>query len=73
MNPFSGFGKMLIFLGLIITVIGLVMVFGSKIPWIGKLPGDITVKKDNFQIYFPLATCVIISILLTLLFNIFKK
>ncbi len=73
MNPFFSLGKVLIIIGLVIVGIGVLLVLSPKVPWIGKLPGDILIKKDNFRFYFPLTTCIIISILLTLLFYLFRK
>jgi hypothetical protein len=49
------------------------LVITPRIPWLGKLPGDILIKKDNSQFYFPITTCIIISIILTLLFYLFRK
>ncbi len=49
-------GKMLIILGVILIVIGLAFTYGPKIPWLGRLPGDISIKKDNFSFYFPITT-----------------
>jgi len=66
-------GKILILLGVLIIVIGLLLLIGDKIPWIGKLPGDIIIRKEKFSFYFPITTCILISILLTLLFWIFRK
>ena len=66
-------GKMLILLGVLIIVIGVLLLVGEKIPWIGKLPGDIIIKKEKFSFYFPITTCIIISLILTLLFWIFRK
>ena len=66
-------GKMLIILGIVLIVIGLAFTYGPKIPWLGKLPGDISIKKDNFSFYFPITTSIIISIILTILFSIFRK
>jgi len=73
MNPFFSLGKVLIIIGRVIVGIGVLLVLSPKVPWIGKLPGDILIKKDNFRFYFPLTTCIIISILLTLLFYLFRK
>ena len=73
MFGFGVFGKMLILLGVLIIVIGLLLVLGDKIPWVGKLPGDILIKKEKFSFYFPIITCIIISIILTLLFALFRK
>ncbi len=67
------FGKILIVIGIIIIVIGILFMYGIKIPFIGKLPGDIIVKKKNFTFYFPLTTLIIINLLLLLIFRLFKK
>jgi hypothetical protein len=69
----NDFGKILIFFGLVLVAVGLIFLLGPKIPWLGKLPGDITIKKDNFTFYFPLATSIVISILLTILFSLFRR
>lgn len=74
MNELFGFGKFLVFLGIILIILGLILIFVPKIPFIGKLPGDIYIKKDNFTFYFPLGTSLLLSILLTLILNlIFRK
>ncbi len=66
-------GKMLIVLGTIFIVIGFAFMLGDKIPFLGKLPGDIYIKKERFSFYFPITTSIIISIILTILFSIFRK
>jgi hypothetical protein len=66
-------GKLFVILGIIMIVIGLGFMFGDKIPYIGKLPGDISIKRENFSFYFPITTSIIISIILTILFSLFKK
>jgi len=66
-------GKLLILLGVFIILIGLLLMVGDKIPWVGKLPGDIVIKKEKFTFYFPLATCILISLLITLFFALFRK
>ncbi len=74
MNPFEDLGKIIILVGLFMVLIGGIMILGSKIPFLGKLPGDILIKRDNFTFYFPLGTCILLSILLTLIFSlIFRK
>jgi len=67
MADFSGFGKILIIIGLVIAGLGLLFLLGGKIPWLGKLPGDFFYKGKNVTFYFPLATCIIISIILTII------
>ena len=66
-------GKMLIVLGVVFILIGLGFLFAGKIPWLGRLPGDIYVKRGNFSFYFPLATCIVISIVLSLIFWLFRR
>ncbi len=73
MTPFTEIGKFLIVIGVIIVLLGILVSIDPKIPLIGKLPGDIYIKKNGFSIYFPITTCIIISIILTLLFSLFKK
>jgi uncharacterized membrane protein YkgB len=66
-------GKLLILFGVLIVVIGLLLLVGEKIPWVGRLPGDIIIKRERYTFYFPLATSILISIILTLLFALFRK
>ena len=73
MQGFDSLGKMLVLLGIFMVGIGLFLWLGDKIPWLGKLPGDILIRKEKFTFYFPLVTCILISLFLTLLFSIFKK
>ncbi len=60
------FGKLLIFIGITLVLVGIMFTFTGKIPWLGKLPGDIYIKKENFTLYFPLATSILLSIALSL-------
>ena len=69
----AGLGKTLIILGIIIIAFGIVITFAGKIPWLGRLPGDIHIKRDNFTFYFPLANCILLSVLFSLIFWLFKK
>jgi Protein of unknown function (DUF2905) len=66
-------GKFLIIFGVIIIAIGGFLLLSGKIPWVGKLPGDIIVQRKNFTFYFPLATSILLSLLLTLIFWFFGK
>jgi len=66
-------GRMLIILGIVIVAVGVLLLLAQKIPYIGRLPGDIYVKKDSFTFYFPLTTCIIVSLLLTLVFWILRR
>ena len=73
MSPLGSLGKILLIFGAVIAGIGLIMILGDKIPWVGKLPGDIYIKRERFTFYFPIVTCIIISLILTLLFSLFRK
>lgn len=66
-------GRLLIIAGVFLVVFGLIVTFGSKIPFLGKLPGDILIKRDGFTFYFPIVTSIIVSILLTVILNFFNK
>ena len=72
MEPHS-IGKGLLVAGIFLAVIGGVVMLSPKIPWLGRLPGDIYIKREHFSFYFPLATCLIISLVLTLAVRLFKK
>jgi hypothetical protein len=67
MSPLSYLGKLLILLGIFLAGVGMLVLVAGKIPWLGKLPGDIFIQKKNFSFYFPLTTSIILSIILTLL------
>jgi hypothetical protein len=69
----SDLGKMLIVFGVIMAVIGVVLLVAPKIPWLGKLPGDITYHGKGFTFYFPLATCILLSLVLSLILYLFRK
>ncbi len=76
MADLSGIGRMLIALGAGILLIGVVLTVLPKVPglgWLGKLPGDILIQRDNFTFYFPLATSLLISLLLSLLWYFFSR
>jgi len=73
MSPLQEFGKSLIILGAIIAVVGLFLTLGPKIPWLGRLPGDILVKKEHYSYYFPLGTSLLISIVLSLILWLFRR
>jgi len=69
----SEIGRFLILLGLVAVVAGVVMLFLPRIPFLGRLPGDIMVQRERFTFYFPLATSIVVSILLTLVLNLFFR
>lgn len=74
MEPnFQPIGKYLIFLGIIIIVIGVILYFFKGIPFLGKLPGDIHIQKKNFSFHFPIVTCILVSVIISLLLYVFRK
>lgn len=66
-------GKTLVLAGLAIVVIGLALWGLSSVPYVGRLPGDIYVRRSNFTFYFPIVTCIVISIALSLLFSLLRR
>jgi DUF2905 family protein len=70
---FQSLGKWLIGVGLMIVLAGAALQILPRIPYLGRLPGDILIKRDNFTFYFPLATCLVISVFLTLIAHIFGR
>ncbi len=69
-GSFNNLGKILIFIGIGIALIGGLILLFSKVPFIGKLPGDIFIKKENFSFYFPIISSIILSIIITVIINI---
>jgi hypothetical protein len=67
------FGKTLIFLGILLVALGLLFSLGSKVPWLGRLPGDIYIHRGNFTFYFPLTTCVLLTLVLSLVLYLFRR
>ncbi|HED05285.1 MAG TPA: DUF2905 domain-containing protein [Ignavibacteria bacterium] len=72
-QEFQPFGKILILIGIISIAIGILFLFGDKIPFFGRLPGDIYIKRKNFTFYFPIVTSIILSIIISLILYLFKK
>jgi len=73
MTEWGGLGKFFIGIGAMIAVVGVLLVLADRIPgishlfgWIGKLPGDISIKRDNFSLFFPLGTSILLSVVLSL-------
>jgi len=69
----SEFGKILIFFGIILIAFGVILSFSGKIPFLGKLPGDIYIHKKNFTFFFPLTTSILISILISLILLLWRR
>jgi len=66
MSGHAGFGWVLLVLGLVITGVGLAWILAPSIPWLGRLPGDIRIERESFRFYFPLVTCLLLSLILSL-------
>jgi hypothetical protein len=66
-------GKFVAVIGVIITLVGLLMWGGFVPKWLGRLPGDIRIERDHSAFYFPIVTCIVLSILLSLLLSIFRR
>jgi ribose/xylose/arabinose/galactoside ABC-type transport system permease subunit len=66
-------GKFLVVLGAVIVVLGLLLWSGVGSSWLGRLPGDIRIERGNSTFYFPIVTCIIISIVLSLIFSLFRR
>jgi hypothetical protein len=69
----NGLGRVLIITGFILVAMGVVLSLSPRIPWLGRLPGDIYIKKENFSFYFPIATSVLVSLILSLLLWLFRR
>lgn len=69
----EGFGKLLIVLGVVLVVVGITVQFAGKIPWLGRLPGDVSIQRENFSFYFPITTSIVLSVVLSLLFWFFRR
>lgn len=66
-------GKSIIFIGILLIIVGVMMTMAGKIPGVGKLPGDIMIKKENFSFYFPITTCILLSIILSAVMYLLGK
>jgi len=64
----SDVGRSLVIVGAVIAVVGIVLMLAGRVPWIGRLPGDIYIRRSNWSFYFPLATSLLLSVILTLMF-----
>lgn len=73
MTELGSLARVLIFFGILLIVIGGVILLANKIPGISRLPGDIYIQKKNFSFYFPVTTCIIISIILSIIFWLFRR
>ena len=68
--PLDSFGKVLLVVGVLIAIVGVLLMLGARIPWLGSLPGDISYERGNTRFYFPIVTSIVVSILLTVVLNV---
>jgi len=73
MMPFNGLGKLLILLGGILIIIGAAMILVGKLPWLGRLPGDIYVERRNLTFSFPITTSILVSVILSLVLYLLSR
>ena len=73
MMGLEGVGKLFLILGAVLIALGVLLTLAGRAGWIGRLPGDIRIDRENFSFYFPLATCILLSVILTLLLNLFRR
>lgn len=73
MSELHGLGKLLILFGGILALIGVLILFMGKLPWLGRLPGDILIERKKFSFYFPLTTSLLISLILSFLLWVFSR
>ncbi|HJT81753.1 MAG TPA: DUF2905 domain-containing protein [Chthoniobacterales bacterium] len=66
-------GRFLVIIGGVVVLVGLLMWAGLMPKWLGRLPGDVRIERGSFSLYFPIVTCIVISIILTLIFSLFRR
>lgn len=69
----SDLGRTLIFFGIILVIAGAVLLLGPRIPWLGRLPGDIVYRSDRVTFYFPIVTCIVLSLALSVLLWLWRR
>lgn len=69
----SGLGKALVLLGILFTVVGALMLLAGRLPWVGRLPGDVHIQRDGWSFYVPITTSIVISVVLSLLLHLFGR
>jgi hypothetical protein len=66
-------GRILVLIGAVLLVVGLLVMFADRVPFLGKLPGDVVVRKKNFTFYFPIVTSILVSLVLTLVLSLWSR
>jgi len=73
MSGFESLGRYLLIIGGMVFLLGLLLTLAGRIPWVGRLPGDIAIQRERFGCYVPLATCILLSVVLTLFLNLIAR
>ena len=71
--PLGDLGRTLLVLGLVLAGLGVLFLVAGQVPWLGRLPGDIRIERENVRVYVPLATCLLLSLVLTVLLNLLAR
>ena len=66
-------GRILVLLGGVVVVVGLLLMLAPHVPWLGRLPGDIVIQRERFTFAFPIVTCLLLSVVLTIVLNLFFR
>jgi Protein of unknown function (DUF2905) len=69
----TGIGKLLIASGIVLVLVGVAVLAANRVPWLGRLPGDIMIRRDHFTLYVPVASCLLVSAVLSLLVFLFRR
>jgi hypothetical protein len=69
----TSLGKLLLGLGIVLALLGVLLLLAPQLPWLGRLPGDIRIERPGFSFYFPLGTCILVSVVVSLLAWIFSR
>jgi hypothetical protein len=69
----TSIGRTLIIIGLLVAAIGLILTIAGKLPWLGRLPGDIFIKKENFTFFMPITTCILLSALISFILWLLRR
>ena len=73
MEPLNSLPRLLIVMGVVFVVVGLWLQLGPGLPGLGKLPGDLDIERPGFRLRFPIVSCLVVSVVLTLLLNLFSR
>lgn len=71
--PLDDLGRTLLLVGVLIALVGGILLLAGNVPWLGRLPGDISIERGNFRFYAPIATSLLISLVLTLVLNLLAR